>query len=333
MFHGGLRFPGGENNLRLVFFGSGPAAVMASGHRGGQQAHACSQAPNRATRSDPALRLTERQHQRQYPWRILEKLGFTVEYPQETIFRAYHEPSRRHLTIGVEYWTRGEAMRLRRHGQTYEARFARTEGQEECWYPIYMKEKLSGPFRTGSAQDPKCAEAFLDPRHRCPKGRYLGGPVTWEVLRRRAGRALGAAVRVVHAGTDGAMFAELESAYQRKAPIMLWVYSPHWAPSKYEGEWIEFPEYTPECYTDAKWGSNPDKAHDCGKPHGEIWKYSWAGMKDKWPVAYKVAKAYQIDSSELNQLSGQVDLEGKTIEEVAAAWVDANESKWRAWAQ
>ena len=24
-----------------------------------------------------------------------------------------------------------------------------------------------------------------------------------------------------------------------------------------------------------------------------IWKYSWAGMKDKWPVAYKVAKNYR----------------------------------------
>jgi glycine betaine/proline transport system substrate-binding protein len=50
-------------------------------------------------------------------------------------------------------------------------------------------------------------------------------------------------------------------------------------------------------------------------------------------VAYKVAKNYQIDAAELNALSGQVDLEGKSIDEVAAAWVEANESKWRAWAQ
>ncbi len=59
-------------------------------------------------------------------------------------------------------------------------------------------------------------------------------------------------------------------------------------------------------------GLNPDKAYDCGKPHGEIWKYSWAGMKDKWPVAYKVAKAYKIDAEELNELTGEVDLDGKT---------------------
>jgi len=53
---------------------------------------------------------------------------------------------------------------------------------------------------------------------------------------------------------------------------MLWIYSPHWATAKYKGEWIQFPEYTPECYTDPKWGINPDLAYDCGKPHGEIWK-------------------------------------------------------------
>ena len=56
-------------------------------------------------------------------------------------------------------------------------------------------------------------------------------------------------------------------------------------------------------------------------------------MKDKWPVAYKVAKAYQIDVNELNKLSGQVDLDGKSLDEVAASWIEANEAKWKAWAQ
>ena len=114
---------------------------------------------------------------------------------------------------------------------------------------------------------------------------------------------------------------------------MLWIYSPHWAPAKYQGEWIEFPKHEPACYTDPKWGTNPNKAYDCGKPSGEIWKYGWAGMKDKWPVAYKVAKAYEIDTKELNAMSGQVDLEGKSMEDVAAKWIADNEATWRAWAK
>ena len=129
------------------------------------------------------------------------------------------------------------------------------------------------------------------------------------------------------------MFAELDSAYQRKAPIMLWIYSPHWAPAKYKGEWVEFPEYTPECYNDPKWGTNPDAKYDCGKPHGEIWKYAWAGMKEKWPVAYKIAKNYTIPTDQLNQMSGAADLENKSIDDVANAWIEANKPVWEAWAK
>ncbi|MGH9670668.1 MAG: glycine betaine ABC transporter substrate-binding protein [Terriglobales bacterium] len=74
-------------------------------------------------------------------------------------------------------------------------------------------------------------------------------------------------------------------------------------------------------------------AFDCGKPHGQIWKYANAEMKTKWPVAYNVAKNMTLDAKELGLLGAQADLENKTIEEVAEAWVNANESKWRAWAE
>ena len=40
-----------------------------------------------------------------------------------------------------------------------------------------------------------------------------------------------------------------------------------------------------------------------------------------------------VDAAELNALSGQVDLENKSIDEVAATWIKDNESKWRAWAE
>ena len=62
-----------------------------------------------------------------------------------------------------------------------------------------------------------------------PKGRYLGGPVTWGGYDDERVQALGLPFEVVHAGTDAAMFAELVSAEERKAPILLWIYSPHWA--------------------------------------------------------------------------------------------------------
>ena len=267
---------------------------------------------------------------------ILEKLGYTVEYPTGDYLSSLTTGlTTGDLTVGIEYWdtTAGEAMKASdATQQTERLGTLGPKAKEEWWYPMYMKEKCPGLPNWEALKDAKCAEAFSVPET-TPKGRYLGGPVTWEGFDDERVEALGLPFTVIHAGTDAAMFAELESAYQRKAPILLWIYSPHWAPAKYEGEWVQFPEYSPECYADPKVGVNPDKAYDCGKPHGEIWKYSWAGMKDKWPVAYKVAKAFQLDAAELNAMSGQVDLDGKPIDEVTQAWIAANESKWMAWAQ
>ncbi|MBL8711180.1 MAG: ABC transporter substrate-binding protein [Rhodospirillaceae bacterium] len=239
------------------------------------------------------------------------------------------------LTIAMEFWdtTAGEAMAAAdASGKTERMGALGPKAKEEWWYPLYMKDKCPGLPNWEALKDPACAEAFSTPET-APKGRYVGGPVTWEGFDDERVEALDLPFEVIHAGTDAAMFAELESAYQRQAPVMLWVYSPHWAPAKYEGEWVEFPEYSKECYEDPSVGVNPDMAYDCGKPFGEIWKYAWAGMKDKWPVAHKIASNYEISADDLNALSGQVDLDGKSIPDVAAAWIAANQDKINAWAQ
>ena len=239
------------------------------------------------------------------------------------------------LSIGMEFWdtTAGEAMAAAdASGKTERMGALGPKAKEEWWYPSYMKEKCPGLPNWEALKEPACAEAFSTPET-APKGRYVGGPVTWEGFDDERVEALGLPFEVIHAGTDAAMFAELESAYQRQAPIMLWIYSPHWAPAKYKGEWVEFPEYSKACYEDPTVGMNPDLAYDCGKPFGEIWKYAWAGLKDKWPVAHKITANYSISADDLNALSGQVDLDGKTIEDVAAAWIAANQDKINAWAQ
>lgn len=267
---------------------------------------------------------------------ILEKLGYTVEYPTADYLSSLTTGlTNGDLTLAMEFWdtTAGEAMKASdATGQTERLGPLGPKAKEEWWYPDYMKEKCPGLPNWEALKDPACAEAFST-AETAPKGRYLGGPVTWEGFDDERVVALDLPFTVIHAGTDGAMFAELESAYQRKAPIMLWIYSPHWAPAKYKGEWVEFPEYSAECYADPSVGINPDKAYDCGKPFGEIYKYSWAGMKDKWPVAYQVAKNYSLTSDELNAMSGEVDLDGKSAEDVAASWIAANEARWKAWAE
>ncbi len=262
---------------------------------------------------------------------VLQKAGYNVEYVQADYLAQFAGLETGDLHLAMEIWatTGQEAMdKSLATGNTENLGETGMLAIEEWWYPSYMKERCPGlPDWNALA---KCADAFSTPET-APKGRYLAGPVTWGGFDEERVEALGLDYEVVHAGTDAALFAELESAYQRQAPVLLWVYAPHWATAKYKGEWVEFPKYEPECYTDAAWGGNKDATHDCGKPRGPIWKVGWAGIKDKWPGAYKAIKAFNINNDEMSQMIVAVDLEGKKLEDVVADWIDKNEGRWKPW--
>jgi glycine betaine/proline transport system substrate-binding protein len=264
---------------------------------------------------------------------VLQRAGYNVEYIQADYLAQFAGLETGDLDVAMEMWetTGREAMDAAIATGNVE-NFGPTgmQAKEEWWYPAYMVERCPGLPNWEALKDPACAEAFST-AETAPKGRYLGGPVTWGGFDDERVEALGLPFEVIHAGTDAALFAELESAYQRQAPIMLWVYAPHWAPAKYDGAWVEFPEYSPECYNDPSVGVNPDMAYDCGKPHGEIWKVGWAGVADKWPGAYAAIKAFTIDNTEMGQMITDVDLNGETVDAVVAAWMDANEARWKGW--
>jgi glycine betaine/proline transport system substrate-binding protein len=264
---------------------------------------------------------------------VLQEAGFAVEYVQADYLAQFAGLETGDLHVAMEIWetTGREAMDAAvATGNVEVLGPTGMQAKEEWWYPAYMAELCPGLPNWEALLDPACAEAFST-AETAPDGRYLGGPVTWGGFDEERIEALGLPFQVIHAGTDAALFAELESAIQREAPIILWVYAPHWAPAKYEGEWIEFPTYTPECYNDPAWGINPDAAHDCGKPFGDIWKVAWAGLDDTWPGAREVIEAFTIDNDEMGAMITKVDLEGATIDAVVAEWMAANTDRWQGW--
>ncbi len=262
---------------------------------------------------------------------VLKKAGYNVEYVQADYIAQFAGLKTGDLHVAMEIWetTGRDAMdEATATGKVENVGETGMQAIEEWWYPMYMKERCPGLPSWEALND--CAEEFSIPET-APRGRYLGGPVTWGGYDDERAEALELDYEVVHAGTDAALFAELESAYQRQAPILLWVYAPHWAPAKYEGEWVEFPEYAAECYGDPAWGPNPDMAYDCGKPRGPIWKVAWAGVKDKWPGAYEAIEAFNVGNEEMAVMIVKVDLDGQSVDDVVAEWMDANESRWKAW--
>jgi len=180
---------------------------------------------------------------------VLEEAGYNIELVKADYLAQFAGLETGDLHVAMEIWetTGREAMDASlATGKTVNLGETGMLAREEWWYPEYMKEQCPG-LPDWKALN-KCASKFAT-AETAPKGRYLGGPVTWGGFDEERVAALGMNFAVVHAGTDAALFAELESAYARKAPILLWIYQPHWAPVKFKGEFVEFPPYTPECYS------------------------------------------------------------------------------------
>jgi glycine betaine/proline transport system substrate-binding protein len=264
---------------------------------------------------------------------VLQKAGYNVEYVQADYLAQFAGLESGDLHLAMEIWetTGREAMDAATGtGKVVNLGPTGMQAKEEWWYPSYMVEQCPGLPNWEALKEPACAEAFST-AETAPKGRYLGGPVTWGGFDEERIAALDLPFEVIHAGTDAALFAELESAVQRKAPVILWVYAPHWAPAKFEGNWVAFPEYTADCYNDASWGLNPNAAYDCGKPFGDIWKVGWAGMAEKWPKAEAAVKAFTIDNAEMGAMITEVDLNGASVDAVVADWMTKNEARWSGW--
>ena len=264
---------------------------------------------------------------------VLKRGGFEVEYVQADYLAQFAGLETGDLHIAMEIWetTGREAMdAATATGKVENLGPTGMEAIEEWWYPAYMVEKCPGLPNWEALKEADCAAAFATPET-APKGRYLGGPVTWGGFDDERVAAPGPHLGGIPAGTHPALFSELGSAIQRQAPIVLWVYAPHWAPAKYEGDWVQFPAYTPECYNDPAWGSNPNAAYDCGKPTGPIWKVASTTLGEKWPGAKAAVEKFEIDNAEMGAMITAVDLDGQTVSAVVADWMAANEARWGAW--
>lgn len=262
---------------------------------------------------------------------VLKQAGNNIEYVQADYIAQFAGLKTGDLHLAMEIWetTGREALdEAVATGNIVNMGETGMVAIEEWWYPAYMEERCPGlpDWEALNA----CAQEFAT-AETAPLGRYLGGPVTWGGFDEERVEALELDFEVVHAGTDAALFAELEAAYQRQDPIVLWVYAPHWAPAKYEGRFVEFPPYSAECYNDPSVGVNPNAAYDCGKPTGPIWKAAWAGLPEQWPNAASVIEKFRISNDDMGAMVADVDLNGQSVEGVVAAWMAANEATWKGW--
>lgn len=262
---------------------------------------------------------------------VLKKAGYQVQYVDIEYLKQIKELTLGNLDFVMEVWATTGKDSLDEGLKTGKIESFSDTGLmsiEEWWYPLYMKEKC--PKLPDWRALNECAELFASPET-APLGRYLGGPVSWGGYDEERVEALGLNYKVEHAENDAQLYQELEMAYKAHQPILLWVYAPYWIPNEYAGEWVEFPRYQPECYTNPSWGINPQKNHDCGKPRGPIWRVVSKHVSVQYPKAYKIFRAFRLNNYEMSRMVKQIDVNHEKLEDVVASWMQKNTRRWQAW--
>jgi glycine betaine/proline transport system substrate-binding protein len=52
-------------------------------------------------------------------------------------------------------------------------------------------------------------------------------------------------------------------------------------------------------------------------------------MADKWPIAYKFLKNFQLDDEDQIPMMAAIDVKGEDLKAVVNAWVEQNQAKWK----
>ncbi len=194
------------------------------------------------------------------------------------------------------------------------------------WFmPSYMLNDHPDLATWEGFKDPAIGKLFSS-AETGDKGQFLAGDQSWVQYDEDIINNLGLPFQVVYAGSEEALLAALDSAYSRQDPILFYFWTPHSAFARYDLTQVELPAYSDDCYAKADSGGV-----DCSYPADDLFKIFWSGLKDEAPDAYQLLKNFNYTTKDQISMMAAVESEGKTPEEAAQAWIDANESVWKAW--
>ncbi len=194
------------------------------------------------------------------------------------------------------------------------------------WYvPTYVVEQYPELATWEGYRDPELAKLFAT-AETGDKGQFLAGDPSWVSYDEDIIRNLGLELQVVYAGSEEAILAALDAAYSRQEPILFYFWTPHSIFARYDLTRVELPPYSDECYARADEGGV-----DCDYPPDVLFKIGWPQLKEVAPEAYTLLKNFAYSNEDQIGMIAAVEVDGKSPEEAAAAWMAENESVWRSW--
>ena len=199
-------------------------------------------------------------------------------------------------------------------------------GQSGWYVPRYVVEGDTERGIEASAPGLKTWEDLNNYKHvfaapeTTPRGRLVACPVAaWQCGEAERVEKLGLEYVAVVLGSETAHWAELEAAYKRGEPILVYSWEPHWTHAKFDLVKIALPEY------------------DEADPYASAWpqdipfNFGSPTLEERHPEAYKFIQTMRITNAQQAGMILEVDVNGMTVEDAVRKWMDANKDIWMAW--
>ena len=260
---------------------------------------------------------------------MLKAAGYKVEYVTAGMMNQFQALADGDLDATLEIWSSNvsdEYAKKVAEGSVVEIGDLRLDAREGIAYPAHVADLCPGLPAWEALKD--CAGVFAT-ADTLPMGRLVDYPADWGTP--GADRMTGFALpfKAVPAGSEGALITELRASVEKKSPLLITFWQPHWAMSAYDVKFVDLPVGNEACFTDPAWGPNPDAVNDCDFAPSRIFKAAWSGFEEKWPAAFEILSNYELAVEDQQPMMGEIDVDGGKVEEVVTAWMAANEAKWR----
>ncbi len=260
---------------------------------------------------------------------MLKAAGYKVEYATAGMMNQFQAIADGDIHATLEIWSSNvsdEYAKKIAEGNVVEIGDLGLDAKEGIAYPAHVAELCPGLPAWEALKD--CAQNFAT-AETIPNGRLVDYPADWGTPGADRMTGLELPFKAVPAGSEGALIAELRASTDRKSPLLITFWQPHWAMSAYDVKFVDLPAGEEACFNDPAWGPNPNAINDCDFSPTRIFKAGWVGMQDKWPAAYEILSNYALSVEAQQPMMGEIDVDGGSVEDVVAKWMADNEGSWR----
>ena len=257
---------------------------------------------------------------------LLQEMGYNIEYVSAGALPQHPGIAQGNLHLQTEVWTNNVGdlyPGLVDKGDIVVVGNLGLEPKEGWIYPPYMEEKCPGLPNYKALFE--CQQAFAN-ASTFPKGRLITYPADWGTRSRDLVASVNMPFEPIPGGSEGAMMAELKSAYAAEEPILMMIWQPHWIFADLDLNWVEWNKIEGECVEESQ-----EKDTACGFQQAEVHKVVWGGFEDKWPAAYKMVSNFTLTNEDENWAIFEVDNNGRDVKDVAKEWLAKNEATWKGW--